>query len=209
MTAARETGAPIVEPTANGAVQDHSNGVESTAKSDSTAEKDQDKMTANLRNRGRSLADRSKIPTSFIVSIVSVVWMHVFAGTFNGATLDSISGSYQTAMSQLRNLVTYCNYLTQSLLSGAEDGPEASEYMVTAVVTLAVAWVTYVLFLAPLWGGFWTGPRAKRHVIHRYMGLLYLMQYPLAWIELARSYDTARESYLPHLITLNGKQPPR
>ncbi|KAL7571398.1 hypothetical protein ACA910_007704 [Epithemia clementina (nom. ined.)] len=165
---------------------------------------DPNKFASNIRNPGRSMADRSKIPASFMVSLVSVAGLQLFSGSWDRTTLESVSDSYQTAVDHLQKLVIYFNKLSQSVFLDAHARPPLSEYLVASLVTLAVAWVTYVLFLAPLMGGFWTGARANRHMLHRYMGLVYLIQYPLAWIEFARNYESAKDSYLPHLIALNG-----
>ncbi|KAL7571400.1 hypothetical protein ACA910_007705 [Epithemia clementina (nom. ined.)] len=166
---------------------------------------DQDKIAANIYNPGMSMADRSKIPPSFIVAMSSIAGFHLFSGMWCGTTLKSISNSYLSATHDLQSLVIYCNNLSQSLSLDYEgERPPISEYLVASFMTVAVASAAYVLFLAPLRNGFWTGPRANRHLIHRYMGLVYLIQYPLAWIEFVRNYESARNSYLPHLIALNG-----
>lgn len=133
--------------------------------------------------------------------------MHLFSGTYDLKSLESIGESFGTATDHLQKLLNYLQSLCESLFrldSTNQDRPPWSEYLVATVVTLSITWITYILFLAPLWNGFWTGPRASRHLVHRYMGLVYLIQYPLAWLEFARDYDSARNSYLPHLIALNG-----
>jgi len=87
---------------------------------------------------------------------------------------------------------------------GPEHRRPLSEYLVAALTTSLVVSILYVLFIAPFMGGFWTGKRSTKHLIHRYMGLAYLTQYALAWVELTRNYDSYEGSFLPATIALNG-----
>ena len=173
-----------------------------------------------MQSRGKSIADRSRIPTSFVITMISILGFHFFSKSWNSTTFYSILKSFQISFHHLQQLVQYNHDLTQSLWlwimidnNKNEQVQQEhvvvdvswSEYMIAAMITLGIVWIIYVLFLAPLfYGGFWIGPRTKRHVLHRYMGLLYLIQYPLAWIELICNYETAQHSYIPHLVALNG-----
>jgi hypothetical protein len=75
-----------------------------------------------------------------------------------------------------------------------------------SLITFALSALFYVLIVAPLMAGMWTGQRARRHRIHRYMGLSYLIQYTFVWVEFLTNYnqDGFLTSILPHTIALNG-----
>jgi hypothetical protein len=57
-----------------------------------------------------------------------------------------------------------------------------TELAKVAIVTLLVASILHVLIGAPLRAGFCTGRRSNRHLMHRHMGLAYLIQCGFAWV---------------------------
>jgi len=94
----------------------------------------------------------------------------------------------------------------QNLLKAICTGETVEPWdYVYAVVSLAlICPLFYVLIGAPLRAGMWTGTRAKKHKVHRYMGLLFMIQYALAWTEFITDYDKAKDSYFPMTVALNG-----
>ena len=52
----------------------------------------------------------------------------------------------------------------------------------------------------------WAGQKAKRHPMHRYGGLCFLILYGLAWVEYISNYhdDVSADTLLPHVVGLNG-----
>jgi hypothetical protein len=53
---------------------------------------------------------------------------------------------------------------------------------------------------------FWTEPRTSKLKIHLYMGLAYLVQYFLAWVDkfVSNNDDPTKDNIIPHFIALNG-----
>ena len=160
--------------------------------------------TANLKSPGKSMADRKKIPSSFYLTVVSVVGFLICSGFFQESTLHSIQQSISSTTQDIQRLVVYTQTLSASLSLPAEQRPPLTEYLVAAITTTCLLFCLYVLLIAPLLGGFWTGTRAKKHVMHRYMGLMYLVLYALAWTEFAWNYPQAQHSILPLCVALNG-----
>jgi hypothetical protein len=79
-----------------------------------------------------------------------------------------------------------------------------SKFLFAYIIAALVAFLLYVLIGAPLRAGFWTGRKAMRHKMHRYMGLSYLLQYGPAWVVYCTHYEQAKDSYLLHFIAING-----
>jgi hypothetical protein len=182
----------VPPPASNGALANGGGGEEMRGKASSATTK--------------SLEERSAVPASLYVTVASVLLMQLSAGVWTGAALRrwcasvaASAGAVGAVPARLRDLVIR--------IVSPEDGatrPDAGTFLGAALAAAAAASVLYVFVLAPLRAGLWTGPRARRHKLHRYMGLLYLIQYALACIEYFFSYDDAKNSLLLHTITLNG-----
>jgi hypothetical protein len=102
----------------------------------------------------------------------------------------------------VNNLLLYFRDLTKSFFAG--ELQTWKEFGQALVVIAVVGSMLHVFFVAPFRAGMWTGPRSRKAVVHRYMGLLFLIQYFLAWVEFLTDYERARYSFLPHAIALNG-----
>ena len=74
-----------------------------------------------------------------------------------------------------------------------------------SIISVLLGCIFYVLVGAPLRAGLWTGQKSTKHMLHRYMGLFFLIQYSLAWVEFLTDYETAKTTYFTHSITLNGR----
>ena len=149
-----------------------------------------------------SLKERSRIPYSFYVSVSSTILLQYCSGMWAWDTLNALLKSYTDSAKAAGNLVVQ----TYKTLSNPTDAKEVAQ---TLVVLACVLSVGYVFIVAPARAGLWTMPKARKHKTHRYMGLFFLIQYSLAWVEFATNYVGANGmagiSYIPHAVALNGK----
>lgn len=156
--------------------------------------------------RTESLKSRSRIPPGVISTGIIIVCAQVASGLFE-SPLQLVAGvlsSLSTSMHTLRETMERTNDMYASLWEG-NGAYSLTECLYATVVLAGVLSILYVLVYTPLRAGMWTGQRAKRHLVHRYMGLAFLIQYGLAWVEFITNYeDGARGSFLPHTIALNG-----
>lgn len=155
------------------------------------------------RKKMESLKDRGRIPSSFWVSLTLIVLLEGCSGMYKMETLRSWWSSFTTSIYTVRDLLEYEKDLMWSVVSG--NLREPMEYLQAGIVTLLTGSILWVLVGKPMAAGLWTGQRAARHKIHRYMGLFFLTQYTLAWVEFITNYKGAGEfSFLPHTVALNG-----
>jgi hypothetical protein len=150
----------------------------------------------------KSLKQRSQVPNSFYLSVVLVLAQSYASGIFTSpaTTIGTVYGSFQYS---LRNLFT-CIPSIIDFWSENQDSRSMIECTIFLGLACAIVSSLEMLFVAPFKAGMWTGQRAKRHVIHRYMGLLFLIQYSLAWVEFTTNYEGYKHSYFPFAIALNG-----
>ena len=151
----------------------------------------------------KSLQERGRIPTSFYAVVTAILLLEGCSGMYNIGTLQSWWSSVTTST---RTVYEYLEYL-KDLMNSAYVGElqDTSEYLKAAVVTVIVSSLFGIFIYAPLRAGVWTGKRATRHKVHRYMGLFFLIQYALAWVELLTDYDGGGSlGVLSHTIALNG-----
>eukprot|EP00529_Nitzschia_sp_RCC80_P018820 CAMPEP_0113496906 /NCGR_PEP_ID=MMETSP0014_2-20120614/30359_1 /TAXON_ID=2857 /ORGANISM="Nitzschia sp." /LENGTH=507 /DNA_ID=CAMNT_0000390835 /DNA_START=126 /DNA_END=1646 /DNA_ORIENTATION=+ /assembly_acc=CAM_ASM_000159 len=150
----------------------------------------------------RSLKDRSRIPLSFYVANTCLILSHYIIGFYSFDTLtnwkESMVHAYQGAFDGMAYLCTVMDDVWHGRVT------DWSEVLYALVISCLVASVTMLLIGAPLRAGFWTGSRTKKHFVHRYMGLAFLIQYAAAWVEYLTNYDHAKDSVLLHFIALNG-----
>jgi hypothetical protein len=165
--------------------------------------------------KGKSFKDRSQIPPSFYVVLVTTIGLHYFSGIYSMSTIESYKNSIVTSAVATTNLLQYVKDLAMTLIVGNENSTvipngtdTASMNMEYARVGIMVAIslsLFYVFFVAPFLAGFWTGKRTRKAVLHRYMGLAYLIQYTFAWVEFFTNYHPYRATYLCHFVAVNGK----
>ena len=155
-------------------------------------------------SKGKSLLERSRIPNSFYLTVAIIFLLQYWAGWHRIETIQSWYRSVKTSAHTAVELLGYTLYTTKAALKG--ELVDHSEYLKLAIVCAVTFSMIYVFFLAPFRAGLWTGARAKRHKVHRYMGLMFLMQYFFAWIEFSTNYENGgAHSVLPHFISLNGE----
>lgn len=150
----------------------------------------------------KSLKERSQIPYSMYVIYGTIFALEFYGGVYRVETLQSWWRSMATSASTCVALLGYTRDLTKTAVDG--EYQDWQEYAQTGVIFSLVLSLLYVFFVAPFRAGLWTGTKARRHKIHRYMGLMYLVQYTFAWVEYFTDYDNAAKSFLPHFIALNG-----
>ena len=122
----------------------------------------------------------------------------------------SMSSSYVKAWQFMESLRDTMAIAFQSLFQNGQQRAESKtfdgwELLYSVVILGCVASIFIVLVWAPFRAGLWSGRRAaKKHTIHRYMGLFWIIQYAACWIEYVTDYEQSKKSYLPHFIALNG-----
>lgn len=162
-----------------------------------------EQQTKEERRKPESLAERGRIPNSLYVSILIIGMLEGCSGMWQVDTLRSWWSSFTTSIRTVRDLLEYEKDLMQSIFEG--NFREPNEYLQAAIVTVLAGSIMWVLIGKPLSAGLWTGERSKKHKMHRYMGLFFLIQYGLAWVEFITNYKGVGEfSYIPHTVALNG-----
>lgn len=155
--------------------------------------------------KAESLQERGRVPTSFYVTMTCIVLLEGCSGMYKLATLKSWWTSVATST---RTVYEYLDYL-KDLMNSAWVGDElrdTNEYLTAAIVSAVVASLVGIFIWSPFRAGVWTGKRASRHKVHRYMGLFFLIQYALVWVEFLTDYDGGGTlGFLPHTLALNGK----
>lgn len=150
----------------------------------------------------KTLDERRRIPLSAYVSWGLVLSLQYFSGMWHISTLESWMASMTKSSKTVHNLLLYFRDLTRSFFAG--ELQSWKEFGQALVVMAVVGSMLHVFFIAPFRAGLWTGPRSRRALVHRYMGLFFLVQYALAWVEFLTDYESAKSSFLPHTIALNG-----
>jgi len=179
--------------------ESHSAPVSRTCSSDDLVSK-----PPNYNKRVESLQERGKIPNSFFVTAASIVLLEGCSGMYKLDTLKSWWSSISTSSATVYAYLEYLRDLMQSAYQG--EIMETKEYVVAAITTFIVASLVGIFIYAPFRAGVWTGQRAKRHKVHRYMGLFFLIQYALVWVEfLTKNGGSGYLGVLPHALALNGR----
>jgi hypothetical protein len=166
------------------------------------------KIDTSAEKSSSSLRDRGQIPLSAYVCWSLIFGLQYTSKMYSMSFLHSWWRSVTLASHEFYQYFAYIRNVCQTLCDSSTRNTISSREMIWALGSvLLVASLLTILFIAPLRAGFWTGKRAtSKHVFHRYAGLAYLIQYGLAWIEYLTLYETsARTSFLPHTIAINGK----
>jgi len=157
------------------------------------------KGLANQEGQKKTLRDRSKVPPSIYIAGLSTLLLQYCSGLWNFSTLESYLNSMTISASAVGNFVVE-NF--RSVARKEQDPLQLLKALLVSTLALSLA---FVFVWAPFRAGMWTGRRAKRHQFHRYMGLLYMVQYFFAWVEFGTNYEnSARDSVVPHFIAVNG-----
>lgn len=153
----------------------------------------------------QTLKERSRVPPSMYILAFVVASFEYYGGVVTdfpnvaASWWDSMVTSYTTAWKSME----YVTLLLKKAATGQEV--DTMECIYAGVTTLIVGSIVFVLLWSPLRAGMWTGQRAKRHVVHRYLGLFFLLQYFAAWIEYTTNYENSKNTYLPHFISICGE----
>lgn len=155
----------------------------------------------------KSLQERSKIPNSFYVTFGTIVGLQYFSGMWRLETLQRWYISLKDSSFTVGALLVYTRDFLITALSKSNTTTTLhwTEYVQTTAIATMCLFLFFVFVVAPARAGFWTGRRARRHLIHRYMGISFLVHYALAWVEYFTNYEQSRSSYLIHIVALNGK----
>ncbi|CAB9504094.1 expressed unknown protein [Seminavis robusta] len=168
-----------------------------------TADASGNKSVVRTKRTVESLGERGRIPNSLYISVLIIILLQSCSGMYQVKTLQQWWASVTTSSRTIYNHFEYLKDLMNSIYMGDIRGTQ--EYVIAAVVTALVASLVGIFFWAPLRAGVWTGQRASRHKMHRYMGLLFLIQYTLAWVEFLTDYrGDGSQSFLTHSLAING-----
>lgn len=166
------------------------------------------------------LKERNKPPPSFYLSIILVVALQYFAGIYHNfyVIIDSFKHSFASCHASFQDLSLYlqslllCRAANNQPFSNYPNEPQQphrsiQEYIHAFITITLLSSIFYVIIYSPFKAGMWTQPsRVRRHKLHRYFGLTYLILYSYAWIEFICNYDDSYQfSFIPHLIALNGE----
>jgi len=215
-TSAATAGRDSPPPSSNSSSSENQKTVSNseTASSAATARS----SSARSDTKGKSLEDRSKIPVSLYVTLTVVFGFQHFAGIWRPETVRSFLESVRTSNATIRGGLEYWRDLCKSLATedssstasttisrrDGDEGRQTEDYVRAAMIFLSVASLAYVFVIAPFRAGLWTGPRARKHKLHRYMGLSFMALYTLTWVEFFTNYEAAEVSVIPHVVALNG-----
>ena len=156
------------------------------------------------KKKTESLKERGRIPNSFYVTMTCIVLLEGCSGMYKLDTIKSWWFSISTSSTTVYEYLEYLKTLMQSSFNGEIREPK--EYMVATVTTAVVASLFGIFIYSPFRAGVWTGRRASKHRVHRYMGLIFLIQYGLVWVEfLTKNGGSGSLGFLPHALALNGK----
>ena len=161
-----------------------------------------------LKPKRKSLEDRGAIPAGMMFGIASISvmqWCADVPQNFFGTILPNVKYTVIESVNDLKLTAVYGCDLIMDLIHWRER--PLKEYFVALIVLAFLSSIFFVLLIAPLRAGMWTNrTRIKRHKLHRYFGLLFLIAYTFAWIEFIFDYENrGKNSYLPHIISINGK----
>lgn len=161
-------------------------------------------LDKGVTSQGKSLKERSRIPASIYISTLSTLLLQYSAGLWRLETFTRWFDSIVTSLRTSSKFFADLRDSMQALSKGENDHP--IELAKALIVTATALSLGYVFLWAPFRAGMWTGTRARKHKVHRYMGLAFLIQYALVWVEFGTNYENGtKNSVLPHFIAVNGK----
>lgn len=175
--------------------------------SGSSSNNSSSRSSVPLKPKRKSLEDRGAIPAGMMFGIASISvmqWCADVPQNFFGTILPNVKYTVIESVNDLKLTAVYGCDLIMDLIHWRER--PLKEYFVALIVLAFLSSIFFVLLIAPLRAGMWTNrTRIKRHKLHRYFGLLFLIAYTFAWIEFIFDYENrGKNSYLPHIISING-----
>jgi hypothetical protein len=166
----------------------------------------------------QTLRDRSRIPPGIYISTCLVVSLFYSSGmitTFISHVVPGLQNSIEYVIGDLKRRVSLlitgglenCNTFNQCLSVTMIPKGWLLKAIGNLLVVIVISSIYYLLMVKPFRAGMWTGTRANRHRIHRYMGLVFLLQYSFAWYEFISNYEgSGKTSFLPVSTALNGEK---
>jgi hypothetical protein len=167
-------------------------------------------MASERPKKQRSLKDRGKIPTSFYLTGTLTLLLQYYCGIFASPSVSIILNSLISSCQRLSQISSDWSDLVLHFLHIGQKGNEEhytiKKYINTLTSLLLIGYILFILVLSPFKAGMWAGQKAKRHPMHRYGGLCFLILYGLAWVEYISNYhdDVSADTLLPHVVGLNG-----
>ncbi len=156
----------------------------------------------------KTLEERGKIPWSFYVSLILVLLLQYYCGLFSFSTVVCIGESLTSSCASLSEASSkWIKNLQLFFMHGWKRNFRSLADIFSAITCWVLAiLVLYILVVAPFKNGMWTGSKAKRHAIHRFGGLCFLVLYGLTWVEYFSNYgiNDCGQTLLPHLVGVNG-----
>lgn len=137
------------------------------------------------------------------VTLLAILGIQYSVGAYSMETVTNVLDTMKKGGLAIHGMLVYIRDLSERVFNGQVD--DWKEPAFALLMSGLVGCILYVLIGAPLKAGLWTGRKAKRHVAHRYMGLLFLVQYGAAWAHFLSDYEDSTSSFITHFISLNGK----
>lgn len=151
-----------------------------------------------------SLREKSRIPVGMYLSFACILSLLYSSGIVTH--FDVIMGGLSSSLHLSQGVQSTVQGIVDLFFGSACAAACWVERTQALLMTGVAGSVAYVLLYIPFRAGFWTGLRASRHKVHRYMGLSFLILYAVAWLEFVSDYEGgASRSFLPLAIALNGE----
>jgi len=166
----RRVAAPATEEIPS--TKTHETPIDTGSETSSTAsETHQQKSKERLApKKGMTLKDRARVPPSAYMCAIVVVLLQFLSKRYSIEHIQSWYTSMTTSLATILDSALYTKELLETIVTG--DYREPKEYLQTAVAAFFALSLAYVVLIAPLMAGFWTGARISKQKFHRYMGLL-------------------------------------
>ena len=152
----------------------------------------------------KSFQDRKKIPKSIYITAALAASLQLFSGLWATSTLEGWMQSVKESSTTTSQFIIDSLQLVKATAQGEVRDPY--QLLKAGLVFALTMSLGYVFLWAPFRAGMWTGTKARKHKVHRYMGLFFMIQYFYAWVEFCTNYrEGESKRILPHSIALNGK----
>ena len=155
------------------------------------------------------LRDRSKVPFGVYLSVgcvLSLLFSSGLVGKIPNAMLNRFARSIYSVVDIVASLIVHIFASDEDLHVCAIAASYTAHGAITfAFAAASLSGLIFIFIWKPFMAGMWTGSKTKKHKIHRYCGLLFLIQYSFAWLEFVYDYENFKTSYLPLSVALNGK----
>ncbi len=139
----------------------------------------------------QTLKERARIPPGIYFSTFLVVSLFYSSGIITKSMSDVVPGvqkSIEYVMGDVKRRMTLlllsftsgglesCNTVNQCFSITTDSKGWIFKSISHILVAAVIGSIYYLLVVKPFRAGMWTGARAQRHRVHRYMGLLFLFE---------------------------------